>query len=718
MILKVGDDILDFNDDVEVERQAKLFERIDSTTGDFSYKFEVPFTSNNDRILTFPFSDVSSKKIYKKINCDLLDNEGVTLYRGYIRVEKRDIDKSCYDVSFFSGNSNWISKLTGMVSDADFSRYDIEVNRINIQNSWTKNDGVVFRLFDSGNLITRSHGKTVVEDWSPLIYAKTIFKQIFNSHSIAVEGELFNDWAFNNLLVCSNTHSESEIDDRTSFVNKTSVQFINDGAGYVKITFQDDTNYPYYNSPNGNYNISTSSYKADSKCKLKLDLDISAQLADFFYLTIFKNGVNTLIYHEVGTAPDFASQQFSMYVDVIPGDIIDIRGLEGVSSSAFQINSGTLKITPIFLYYVKGSTIVPKWSQQQFITNIVSLFNVVSDYDPYSNKITFNFFDRISSRSTVVLPDSMEIQTIDFTEFIGNFGKNNYFSFQDDGDDSVKQYNASNFIKYGSGNVKCSNDLIQLSSDVVQSDFTAPISYINKQFGSLSMEKTQIFDIESSDSTQITGVSNNGFDVARFAISNTIAVGNLVKIDMDKIEYYSGYWVVSSVGTGYFEVSDIKYLGGDTGKVSISITKTTSNDNVYIFLDAGARDYIDISTVTLLYIGNFAFTQPGYTYFNLLNIGKPVNNIFNQGLSWGGVNNKLSYQRSLIDTYYRSFERILNDPSKVYMSGYLSKKTFNDITPLNPVFIKMEQTSNQYYVNRITGYKNSYTPCTMELIKL
>lgn len=242
----------------------------------------------------------------------------------------------------------------------------------------------------------------------------------------------------------------------------------------------------------------------------------------------------------------------------------------------------------------------------------------------------------------------------------------------------------------------------------------------------MSLERTNIFELEDADNVSITSITNNGSGVARFNVDlDILSVGNLVRIEADNIPEYSGEWVVDHIGTGYFEVSDILFNKTDTGKATLQITKTTSNDSVYVFLDAGARNYIDISTFSLLYIANFAFTQPGYCYFSLININKPVNALFGQSLSFG-VNEENSdresinqqYQRSLLDTYWQSFKRILNDPAKMYMKGYLSKKAFKDITPLNPVFIETEESSNQYYVNRITGYKNSYSECTMELIKL
>jgi hypothetical protein len=716
MILRSNNRILDFNDDIEMERICKLFEKIDSTNGDFSYKFEIPFTKQNDEILTFPFADVSSKRVYKNIDCELMDNDGDVLYNGFLRVERVDFDKRLYECSFFSGNLNWISKLTGQVSDADFSAYAVQINETNIVNSWTQKSGVVFRLFDSGNLITRSHDKTVIEDWAPMMFVKEIFFKIFNSHSIKIQGDILNDWAFNNMLVCANTHDQDEVDNRTSFVAKNTTQTVT--SDNTIITFQDDSTYPYYNSPNNNWNLVGNSYIADSKTILRIEAELTYNTAAA-HIAILKNGV--VVIPNVGSSST-GTASFIRYISVVAGDVVQLEVLDTFGIT--QLFTFTLKISPAFLYDVLGKNVVPKWTQQQFVTNVLSLFNVVSDYDNYSKTITFNLFEKLSSRESRQLPVTIQSETTDYVEFISNYGKNNYFGYNSGSDENLKQYNVTHFIRYGQGNIPVDNDFLQLSAEVVKSDFTSPISYINKQLGSLSLERTNIFESQSTD-TQNVNVTNNA-GTARFNVPlDTYLAGFVVKIEMDSISQYNGEWVISTVGSGYFEVSDIKYVADDDGKATLLITKTTSSDNVYIFLDAGARNYIDIGAFSSVYIGANTHTQPGYCYFSLLYIGKPVNALFNQSLSFG-IDNKTSaaaslnqnYQRSLLDTYWPSFKRILNDPAKMYMKGFLSKKTFKDIGPLNPVTLQTEESANQYYVNRITSYKNSYSECTLELIKL
>jgi hypothetical protein len=72
MMLKANGEFLDFNEEVEVEKQIKLFEDISTTDGDFSYSFELPKTLNNIRILGNPYPDNISKQVYQRIPALLL----------------------------------------------------------------------------------------------------------------------------------------------------------------------------------------------------------------------------------------------------------------------------------------------------------------------------------------------------------------------------------------------------------------------------------------------------------------------------------------------------------------------------------------------------------------------------------------------------------------------------------------------------------------------
>src|SRR5688572_22767396 len=134
MMLKIGSEYLEFNADVEMERQGKVFEALDKSAGDFSYEFEIELTNNNIRILKFPFPDNISKNVKHKVQAELTGDNGITLHYGFIRIQGI-VSRIAY-CSFFSGNNNWFGMLSGNLSEIDFSDLQVEQTEANIISSW------------------------------------------------------------------------------------------------------------------------------------------------------------------------------------------------------------------------------------------------------------------------------------------------------------------------------------------------------------------------------------------------------------------------------------------------------------------------------------------------------------------------------------------------------------------------------------------------------
>jgi len=61
---------------------------------------------------------------------------------------------------------------------------------------------------------------------------------------------------------------------------------------------------------------------------------------------------------------------------------------------------------------------------------------------------------------------------------------------------------------------------------------------------------------------------------------------------------------------------------------------------------------------------------------------------------------------------------MINDPVKLFCQANIPYNVFLNLNFLRPITIKTLETSNLYYLNRISGYKGSEEQCTLELIKL
>lgn len=712
MMLKVNGEYLDFNGSIEIEKKIKLFEDIETTDGDVSFAFELELTSHNIKTLRIPFPDSRSKRVYNVQDTEVLTDEGLRINKGSIRIESiRGRIASC---SFFGGNSNWFAAISGNLTDLNLSRYDRPLDYIEVIDSWSDTEGIVYPIIDTGTLITRGEPYLVVEDFVGCMFVHTLMKEVFKNSDIKIQGELINDPFYKSLVVVSNSRSIEDINNRKSFVEKNSFQVIS-SATPALVTFDNDSVLPFFDGSLDNYNLSLSRYVADIPMSLNVKYSIEHEAVNLVPLEtyIFLNGVQ--LTRDLTNGNDTnSSRSYNIRLDA--GDYIDIRASRAALSTDFY--SATATFTPLFLYESYGSSTVPKWTRQQFVSNIFRLFNCISSYDSISKTLTINYFDKIKQKQSIDLSEYLQVDTIDYTEFIGNYAKQNVFNYQEGSDEELAEYNVSSFIKYGSGIIEADNDFIEQTAEVVESDFSSPISYRNTAFDG-SLERINFVEYDEVETRDINSVSDDS-GIARFNITDAddyFEVDDVVKIVSD-VSTYNGEFIVSVVTSTYIKMTNLAFDSDATGTATKVDHKITSDDNVYIM------SVTKITQSTSLFgTGDFLFNGVSQSstmlaFFNLLRLGNSLEQNYKQGLSFGAVNTQFQFQKTLLDSYWRQFDNIVNDPVMCKAIGHIPWKVYNSIDFLSPVIIKTLETSNQYYINRITGYQNSYTPCEVELIKL
>lgn len=713
MLIKVSDGYLDFNDSIEIERQAKLFEEISTSDGDFSYQFIAPKTSNNIQRLQNPFPDASSKIVYNKIPCELLDDAGNTLYTGSLRVERVT---TVFELSFFGGNNNWFSLLAGSLRSLDWSEYDLDLTNANIQTAIFNTSGLVFPTVDNGLLHLRGFSLMKVEDFIAGIYAKSVFKKIFDSHAIKLNGDLFEDPNFLSSVTLSNPKNEEFIASKSAFIGKTTTQsFVAAPGVSVQITWDDDTNTPFFN--NGNFNLSTESYVADVKMLMKVDIFLSCQQSISnpirFNTETRVNGTTVNEFATVNPPTELFTVSKAIRVDLEIGDVLDFaiekRALE---ADNFDILNATVKFTPIFVYKVVGNSIVPDWSQQQYVSNFLRLFNCITSYNPFTQTLTVNTFENIKSKPAIDLSPYVSSTEVDYREFISNYAKNNYLSFQELQNDEIK----ANFIGYSKGVIEVDNDFLKNAEDILESDFTQPIGYINPVFDA-HLEKTDLVQFEEDIQVDITAVTDSGTGEARFAVTeDEFALSDMVRITDSTNPAYNGDYMVVSLGVGYIELSGVPFDVDARAKVTKMNFIYNDSDSVYVLHHVPLYQVANFSGLVSFRLENTDLETLAYSFFNLIDTGRQVNEDFKLSLSFDRGANPLTYQQTMIEQYFREFSRILNNPVKLNTVMYLPHLIYRRIDFLAPVRINTAETFNLYYVNRITGYEGS--DCLMELIRI
>jgi hypothetical protein len=708
MMLKVNSEYLEFNGDIDIERKAKLFEEIDMVQGDFSYSFEIELTSENYRILGFPMPDNIRKTVYQKIDSEVLSDSGDLISIGYLRIER--IVGRFASCSFYSGNENWFSQLTGNLSEIDLREYETDQTATIIQNSWLESDGVVFPLVDSGDLSRRRYQVTKVEDYTPGIYLKDLVKKVFQSAGLKIAGELFEDDLYNKIVLFSNNKSKSQIESRTINV-KDSIGKSLTPSDNEKVIFDTTSPLPFFTASN----FASSTYTADVKMNVMINLSIKGAGGGFIIINVWRNGSfykRALIAGD--SSPDVSS---ILRIPLEQGDTVDIYAATlGVIGGGYD--TLTMEIKPTYLFAVFSDSVVPKWTKQDFVSNVLRLFCCVPAYDPYSKTVTINLFDKVKEKERIDLSEYIQITEVDYIEFISNYAQVNNFTYAEGDDIDLKEYNISTFFKYGSGQVTSNNEHIGANETILESDFTAPISYKHQAIQA-SIERMNFTELVGNGETDVTSVDDDS-GVAKLFVDNAdfFELGGIVRISESTDSTYNGDWFIIEVGADYIKCLGMVYSEDAFAKATAMIHESTDSDDVFLMVNVPNKAVEDFSPIIDVYLEFTPLSTMAIAYFNMIYLGEPINEEYTQGLSFGNIQDPLSYQRSLIDKYWQAFSRMLNDPVMLKFVANIPAHIHQQMDFLRPIEIKTLESVNLYYLNLERGYKGSHIQCEGELIKL
>lgn len=712
MNIKVGDEYLDFEGEVNIVKRVKTPDTIDSA-GDFSYAFELPLTSKNIKILKLGVNR-TDKIIYNQIDATIELN-GTPLYLGYIRVERITVYIEC---SFFSGNNNWFNALEGLlISDLDLSSYAVEPSNISpspvVINSWTATEGITFPLVDLGLLkyaITKD-----VSDFIPMMYVKNVFTAIFQQNGFKIDGDLLQDARFNNSVAASIAVSSADtnfIISRNSYIGKGS-QSINTTPQLV--TFNIET-YPYYDGSKNNF--ASNRYTADVDMNLAVTVELDLDASVLYTVELRRNGsvISTLI----GTN-DTISETFNSgnAVSVDAGQYLEVW--MSIDSGTVNIEEGSIRVRVIGFQKIYPQFLFGSMTQSEFVYNIFTMFNVVASYDQFTKTITANLFKDISHKAEQDLSEYINDYEIDFTEVIGEVSKRNLFVYEATDDNDQTEYNDNNIIPWGGGSIEPNNEFVSGESERSVS-FAAPWGYFNETFGGtlaslgyLSAEPGE----EDGNASVISSVSDSGGDALfTTAADHGFDQGDYVWITETSNGQYVGLGVVSSApSTTTFKLSDVPFEAGGptvTGTVVRATVSTNESNKVFIGINVPNIATSQFMNGAVRY-GSTNYTNIAYFYFLKTGIGKPIDEM-RETLAFS---NPAGYnQVTLLDKYYGENQKFLNDPVKIRANMNIPFKVFNDLDLARPVRIKTKDFDIKGFVSNNEGWVSSSSPCLVETIKL
>lgn len=762
MMIRANGSYLDYDGDLVIEKQSKLFKDISLVAGNYSYADTLPLTSNNKEILGLEMSN-QDKIIYGNIPGEVLTDSGELIYIGSIRIDS--IVGYVINFTFLSGNSDWINLLgndqvINNILNLDLKDFEIDISFPgsvfggateidHIVNRFGKTSGIVYPLVDRGGLQTRGFRRLRVGDFQPFLFLKTIMDRIFVQSGLKLQGPLLNDPLYANAIITGNnlTVEQKQIDNRKVFAGLqvsqsfTGLTTINLTTGFTNTLF----NRVYTNSVNANFDSTTHKYNVDARMYLRIyGNGAYSNVGDSVRVSVFQNGVTS---QNIQYPANIYNFSFDYYFYAVPGDVFWVTIQRVVGAAAISITEANIYFEPQKIYHLYPASLLNSMPFVDFVGDVFRMFNVVPSYNGFTKTVTAELFKNIKNNIPVDI--SQYIESIDqrFSEDVNSYSKQNILELNASSTEEIGKYNTLNKIPYGAGQLTIHNFYLQAKSSMVTlKKFVAPYVYFNTVFGCW-LPKLPFVKIEQANATnasntvltqpfKVTSVSENS-DVPGTAIFNSsdyannsgsgtgiiqenLASWRLIRILTNNNSYnfdwpvfhfppyanqYSTDCPFGITVTGTIQWMDIKEQSTNE-MVILSLIPASQVRSFSSFNDIGIGAGIDGSTV----IDNTMYTVFDFAYFL-----PPPNMNIQETLAFGLPNGFTGL--SATDNYYRETGDILNDPVKYTARCYLPEKIFRTLDPTLPVRIKTKEHNSLCYLNRITGYKGSLIPCDVELMK-
>lgn len=722
MIIKVGDEYLDYDGDVEMERQVMSIENFENV-GDFSYDFTVQPTSHNKKSLGIKTIDEKNKTIFRSPElAQLQTNEGVTLHYGYIIVT----DTISINCSFISGNTNFFDSISGQINKIDLTEHDVLLGEDTILDSWESTSGVVFPIVDRGGLSARKdqflklrvrRGRVDLNDFQPFIYIKDVVKKALTLSGLKIDGDLIDDKTYNDLITTNNNRGfyEDRFKENKVYVGKTSTQTITD-AGFTKITFEDLTSVQFFNSTESPFDLSNERWTVafDSLVNIIIGVNVSdkTKLINFEFR---RNGTGIVNSFQKGLYVEFEIYDGLNYEHATPGDYYEIWAkVDASTPGSVDITSGTFTGEIISTAMIFANALLPDQETKEFIRDIFKMFNVVCSFDNFTKTIHTRFFKNIKLQEEQDLSEyfSREVSEEGFS-LVSSYNKENLIEYSQDDTPEIVKYNKENIVPYGDGVLEIDNDFLENNGSLYQLNFTAPFSQFYPYYG-LQLLKLNFLEyvIPEGNEITVTSVSDSG-GLADFNGSQTLT-NNLYISDAD----------------GFIAGVQMEEVESTAQIIALNMPEITLPIEIRFSFDDGSGG---VGTEGFP-IRAYDFTVPAYNgdwenadfvstprttasvaYFAKYLDGTPLD-IAKQGLSFGEIGGKDS--QTLIQTFYSEFTDVLNDPVKPVLEMYIPAHVYHNLDLLRPIRIKTEKFNSLFFCQKISGYKNSYTPCLFEIVKL
>lgn len=611
---------------------------IESTDGNYSNKFTIPSTSNNNSILGYPseINFVSGFKPSKARNAKITI-DGLDVQIGSIQVEQYNQTSKTFSVSFSSGNTEWIEDISDKnMTDINLDKYSHLYLPSVVAASFNNTSGYIYPFINYGKYDTIGDNNTNIQDWYPAMFTHTLIREMFASSGWKLKGSIFSDPVFLKHII---PFSIRELNQNQLSLNTLGMVYVGaNGSVPANTTIV----YPFKVNGNtaGSYNPTTGVYTAASTFRAAIQCSFFRNLTALDYIQVRRNGV--VVEQQIANA-------MNIEMDIIIGDLITVTCSKASTTTAttpLELSRNVFIVLPL-AGSIEGTNIdmaetMPDMSQEDFIKTIFNQFGIMFTTDSVSRTIHLNKFEDVKNNIpkaldwTNKIDDSRDIE-VDYTDIVSDYSKKNTFRYKANEDWKISPNSSRVKSTGGDGSFDIDNDFLGKEDDIFESEFAC-----------------------SQNIPAFSGYANLMY-IPRY----TSAAVDYDKPDVDPFPRCG------------ICVNDVS-ISGITSSVVSSI-----NIN-------GASGTVNVTSVP-------------YAYFNVPITNMEKVNDIDQSLSFG---DKLlpNPKRTLLDSYYEDYIKILNNPRKITVYLLLNERDINNLDYLIPIYLGGE-LNNYFYVNVIKDYR-------------
>jgi hypothetical protein len=570
--------------------QANTIGDLSSRQGNFSNKFKLPKTKNNQIYLENASNINSNTNVPYRITKGKVIQDGIEILPdANFRIEGVS---DFYDVTINSGTTTFFDSIFGKkLRDLDLSEFDHTYTSANVLAGWTRNDGYCYP-----DILWNKPTTTVNVARQPCMFIKTLIEKIASESGYSLTGNFLDDYYYDNTIItcdfrrdkdwvlANSVHIQKDTSDYSAVVVGS------DGIWVEPMTFQDDGNLinQIFTAPEPIY----ANFKTTIIAKFKgqfvsgfpyfqSPVDYRVEFVNLSNGIIIAQSIYTFNATEraqiqAGTEVEIVLSIETGFISMIASQQIQVRQAVqtdgGFSNIAWLITNESkydADVKDIFYPYngsqITMSEVQHDMTQTEFMKGIFNMFGIVGNVNDYTKTLVLNTFEKISdniqfAKNWSNIVDFNVVPSIKFKD--GNYAKQNYFKYKID-NDVVENYNYNATFwelifgsvdskYYGSGKIEIDDETLDAENDFFTLPFGASINqsipFVNNDY-SVDKFTPRVLVFYGRD-TNPTSSQATFFDISR---SRTLAFSHYsASSDNLKKNYYS---VIESILTKFKKIS-------------------------------------------------------------------------------------------------------------------------------------------------------------------